>query len=162
MFYIWHYLWWTFSESHIWCESRSIMTSMPDFDKVWMLTLSIKFEKYKIFWQSFKQSSNYYMQTEGQTDATKPFLHNFVAKEPTIYYFIKIFYLQFDFVGAERYRVKGTKDSKPSSFINTSFVLKLKKDPEPWAPKLILLRLLENIKVRYWGGGEEKKYESVL
>ena len=48
-----------------------------------------------------------------------------------MYYFIKVFNLGFDFVSAERYRVKGRKDFKPSSFINTSFVLKLETDPEP-------------------------------
>jgi hypothetical protein len=72
----------------------------------------------------------------------------------------------FDFVGAKSYRMKGAKDSKPASFINTAFVLKLKKDPEPWAPKLILLRLLESIKVRYlegvgWGGEEKEIWVSI-
>jgi len=62
----------------------------------------------------------------------KSLLHTFVANEPTIYYFIKVFHLWLDFVEAEKYRVKGAKDSKPASFINTAFVLKLKKDPGPW------------------------------
>lgn len=134
------------------------MTLMPDFDKIWILTFYIKIEESKTFWQSFEQSSNCYTQIEGQTNMTKSFLQTFVANEPTIYYFVNVFHLWFDFVGAERYRVKGAKDSKPASFINTSFVLKLKNNPEPWAPKLILLRLLENIKVRYLGaGGRERK-----
>jgi hypothetical protein len=64
----------------------SIMT------KVWLLKVSIKIEGYKILWQSFKQLSNRYMQI-GQTDTNKSVLRTFVASEPTIYYFMKVFLL---------------------------------------------------------------------